>query len=128
MRRGLHTLHWWSRKQACVALSSCEGEVNALVKGLSESLLLNSICELFREGHMLEMFTDSSAAKGVVTRAGSGKLKHLCCKQLWIQEFVAEGRVTVNKVPREISVADALTHEWRQVDGHFFSTLGFSQF
>ena len=29
--------------------------------------------------------TDSSAAKGVVKRSGSGNMKHMAAKHLWIQ-------------------------------------------
>ena len=128
VRRGTHTVAWWSRRQARVALSSCEAELNAMVKGMAEGLLLNEICAFFSEPGQLEIHTDSSAARGVVMRTGSGKLKHLSTKQLWIQEYVSEGSVVVTKVPREDNAADAFTHAWTSCEGRFFHTLGFRHF
>ena len=124
--RGRHSLHWWSRRQATVALSSCEAELNALVKGACEGLFFSQVCELFQESMSLHMKSDSSAARGVLLRSGSGKLKHLSCKQLWLQEHTASGRVCVDKIPREINVADSLTHEWNDPEWRFFVQMGFA--
>ena len=124
--RGSHTLHWWSRRQATVALSSCEAELNSLVKGACEARFVSFVCRLFSEPSEIVLHTDSSAAKGVVVRAGSGKLKHLSCNQLWIQEKVACGAIVVEKVPRDHNPSDALTHDWSEGEWRFFKTLGFA--
>ena len=123
---GRHTISWWSRRQARVALSSCEAELNAMIKGASEAILLASISELFCESAQIVLKTDSSAAKGVVMRSGSGKLKHLSVKQLWLQDYTASDEIVVEKLPRELNPSDALTHEWSSKDWKFFTVLGFS--
>ena len=128
VRRGEHSVAWWSRKQSRVALLSCEAELSAIVKGLAEGKLLNGVCELFEEPCNLEVVTDSSAAKGVVLRSGAGKLKHLSVKQLWVQEFITEEKVKVSKTPRELNPADGLTHSWSVSDGRFFLWTGFANF
>ena len=52
---------------------------------------------------------DSSAAIGVVSRRGSGKLRHIRVGQLWIQEMAEEGEVQVRKVSGEANAADLMT-------------------
>ena len=126
--KGCHALTWWSRKQARVALSSCEAELNALCKAVAEGLLISHVCLLFGECDGMVLLTDSSAAKGVVLRSGVGKLKHLSVKQLWLQEVIANGQASVQKVARERNPADSLTHEWVQKDSRFFDSVGFATF
>ena len=67
------------------------------------------------------METDSSAAKGVVSRAGRGKVKHLETSLLWVQERASRGEIVHRKIPREINGADLLTHHCsrRELDRHF---------
>ena len=107
---GSHLVHHWSSTQTVVALSSMEAELNAIVKGVAEALGLKNL--LSECGRNLEaiIFTDSSAANGVVHRQGSGKVKHLECRQLWVQDAVFSGRVRVEKVSRDFNPADAFTH------------------
>jgi len=69
----------------------------------------------------VEIFTDSSAANGIVHRLGCGKVKHLEARQLWLQEVVRMKTLQVKKVGRELNISDAMTHHWSCVDGtrHF---------
>ena len=39
--------------------------------------------------------SDSSAARGICTRTGSGKVRHLSIKELWIQEAYLKKGVPV---------------------------------
>ena len=57
----------------------------------------------------IDLLTDSSAAKGIANRRGLGKVRHLETNQLWIQERVAKGDITVHKVAGVDNLADALT-------------------
>ena len=70
----------------------------------------------------INMFGDSSAMKGTLSHKGSGKVKHLETRQLWVQEHIASGNVVLLKVHRDLNPADALTHFWCKADGikHFF--------
>ena len=115
---GQHILSHWSKLQSTIALSSGEAELNAGVKGISETI---GIHELFKEWDMNEeaaitLYTDSSAAKGTLTRRGRGKIKHLTTKQLWVQEAIRTYDVKVVKIPRHINSADLLTHPCGKVD------------
>ena len=71
----------------------------------------------------IETRTDSSAAKGIQTRRGCGKVKHLQAKQLWVQERVQEGDVKVKKVPRAINPSDVMSHSWAGTDYHHFAKM-----
>jgi hypothetical protein len=119
--RGKHLLAHWSSTQAPVALSSAEAELNALIKATSESLGIMNMLKSMGKYFDIQIFTDSSAAKGIVHRQGCGKVKHLEARQLWIQESVEKKLVKVRKVAREFNVSDALTHHWSSGDGmrHF---------
>ena len=52
----------------------------------------------------IQMYTDASAAKGMVKRTVIGKLEHIDTSQLWIQDSVSEGKIKMSEV-----MADALT-------------------
>ena len=118
---GSHTIHHWSSTQSVVALSSAEAELNAIVKSISEVLCVLHMAEECGTKLQGEVCTDSSAANGIVHRQGCGKVKHLECRQLWVQEVVSSGTVAVKKIPRDANPGDALTHYWSAADGekHF---------
>ena len=101
----------WSNTQAIIALSSGEAEFYGAVKAGSIGLGLKSImkdmgveCKL-----KLKVKTDSSAAKGIASREGLGKVRHIEVNQLWIQDKVANGDIEMVKVLGNENVADALT-------------------
>ena len=101
----------WSKTQSNIALSSGEAELNAAVKGMSETIgLYHLISETWGITPKVELCVDASACKGMVLRHGSGKVKHLSVKQLWVQEAVRVFGVQVARVPRVDNPADILTH------------------
>ena len=119
---GKHMVNHWSKLQATIALSSGEGELNSAVKGVSECIgifeLIKEWCIYDNVGLMLK--TDSSAAKGTMTRRGSGRIKHLTAKQLWIQEAIKNYDIEIRKINREVNSSDLLTHQCNNTDfeGH----------
>ena len=72
----------------------------------------------------LELRTGASAARGVILRQGVGKVRHLQVQQLWLQENVAAGELTIVKSPRADNCADALTHPWGANDLPFWEAMG----
>ena len=108
----------WSKAQSTIALSSGEGEVNACVKGMSEGIgvyeLISEICKC--DNPNIPLMTDSSVAKGTITRHGSGRIKHVTIKQLWIQEALKVYGVSIIKIPRSENFADLLTHQCNRTD------------
>ena len=57
----------------------------------------------------LRLKSDASAAIGIASRRGLGKIRHLEVSQLWLQQKVANGDLELIKVNGEDNLADALT-------------------
>ena len=112
MMHGCHVVKHWSRTQGSVALSSGESELIALVKGSCEILGFVSLCSEMGLTVTPHVLTDSSAAKGAVSRVGTGRMKHVATQSLWVQERVAKGDLTFFKVPRSENFSDFCTHHW----------------
>ena len=55
------------------------------------------------------MYTDASAAMGMVQRQGTGKTRHIDVGMLWIQQNVKQGEVKVDKVASKMNPADIFT-------------------
>ena len=88
---GSHCILTWSRTQQLVALSSAEAELNASVKAAQEGLSLKHLAEEFGDQVFLRLCGDSSANDGILKRSGTGKVKHLSVRQMWLQEKVGQG-------------------------------------
>ena len=121
---GCHMLTHWSRTQQCVALSSGEAELNSTLKVACEGLGLKYLLEEIDVHLNLELFGDSSASQGTLQRLGSGKVKHLATRQLWLQEKVYNREIAVRKIPRSINWSDVLTHPWACKDLYQFAAMG----
>ena len=123
---GKYLLIHWSRTQTSVSLSSGEAELNAMLKAACEGLSLKHLLQEVGLELGLHLRGDSSASHGTLHRLGSGRIKHLETRQLWLQEKVFNGVVSIEKVPRERNWADVLTHAWSAVDGNHFEAMGVS--
>ena len=103
--------------QDTVALSSGEAELKATCKGVAEGLGLQTLAAFLTQAPVpLEHFGDATAAFGILKREGSGALKHLDVRQLWVQEVVRRPGVSTVKIPRAVNLADALCSA-QDVDG-----------
>ena len=110
---GGHLVMHWSRTQQLVALSSAEAELNASIKAAQEAFGLRQMATevgIWCTG-MVEVRGDSSANDGILKRAGSGKIKHLTVRQLWLQAQCELGIAKRVHIPRAIRSADAMTHD-----------------
>ena len=122
---GGHLIHHWSRTQQVVALSSAEAELNAICKAAQEGLGTKHMSEEVNMPVKLTIFTDSSAARGIIRRQGAGRIKHLSVRQLWVQQQSNLGSLVVEKVPREFNPSDVLTHHWTGPNGErMFQQMG----
>ena len=74
---GTHCIKTWSTNQQVVATSSGEAEYYGMVKGASNGLGIQGM--LHDSGVILgiTLYTDSSAAKGIASRRGLGKVRHI---------------------------------------------------
>jgi len=106
---GSHTIKTWSLAQSIVALSSGEAEYYGLVKDASIGLGLRNMLRDLGVDLSIELSTDATAAKGIASRKGIGKVRHTEVNQLWLQDKVRNGEITVNRVAGDKNIADALT-------------------
>ena len=108
---GSHLIKSWSVNQSVIALSSGEAEYYALVKSASISMGVQSLCRDLGVlcDEPIDIKSDASAAIGICNRIGLGKVRHIEVNQLWLQEKVTGGKITVTKVGTQENLADAMT-------------------
>ena len=106
---GSHMIKAWSSTQGNVSLSSGEAEYYGLVKGASIGMGMRSMLGDMGIQVKIRVSTDASAAKGIASRRGLGKVRHIEVHQLWVQERVAQGDIEVRKVDGKTNPADSLT-------------------
>ena len=83
-----------------------------MIRAASMALGLTAMMEdlgLKSEEHKVTVKTDASAAKGIASREGLGKVRHMEVSQLWLQEKVMRKEVRAEKVVGGENLADALT-------------------
>ena len=106
---GQHCIRTWSSTQPSVTLSSGEAEYYGLVKAAGAGLGHQALMKDLGLEIPITVWTDSSAALGIATRSGLGKLRHLETHTLWVQEKVRTGAIAGKKVRGEVNPADLFT-------------------
>ena len=108
---GSRCIRTWRSIQPSVTLSSGEAEYYGLVTAARAGLGHQSLMMEMDLGLKLPVtaWTDSSAAIGIASRSGLGKLRHLETHTLWLQEKCRTGAITVKKVRGEVNPADLFT-------------------
>ena len=106
---GTHTIKTWSSTQSSISLSSWEAEFNGVVRGSGAGLGYKSLLRDLGQELPLRVWTDSSAALGICSRQGLGRLRHLDTHTLWIQQAIRTGAVDLRKVAGETNPADLFT-------------------
>ena len=106
---GSHSIKTWSASQPVIALSSGEAEYYGMVKGAGNTIGIASMFQDMGIQYPITLFTDSSAAKGISSRRGLGKVRHIELSQLWLQDQVARGKVSIRKIRGDDNFSDSLT-------------------
>ena len=75
-------------------------------KGVRSTLIELGLIE---ETSVIQLKVDSAAAKSFISRRGSGRMRHVEFRDLWIQKEVGEGKVCVSKVAGTRNPADVGT-------------------
>eukprot|EP00435_Cladocopium_sp_Y103_P051887 s469_g16.t1 len=93
--------------QRIVALSSAEAEIHAAVSTTCDGLLLR-VCVEFCTGEKvnLKITLDNTAAKQVMQRSGVGRIRHLSCRVLWVQQLVKNKELYTSSIPTKENFAD----------------------
>ena len=117
---GQHAVKHWTSTQASVSLSSGEAEFVGVIRGSGQGLGYQALLHDLGVDIPLRVWTDSSAAIGICTRQGLGKLRHIDTHTLWVQQAVRTKRIDLRKVAGDVNPADLLTkHSMsrRRLDG-----------
>ena len=94
------------------SLSSGEAEFIAAVRAGSLAIGMRSMLkDMGKVIKKITLGTDSNAAKGILSRTGLGKARHLHTGVLWIQHYVADGTFTLEKLDGKENSADLGTKE-----------------
>ena len=102
-------IHYWSRTQPVIALSTCEAELLAVSAGAVEGRhIQNVLAELSRKA-TIRIYSDSSSARAVVMRRGPGRLRHMEIRHLWLQDEMRAKRIEIRAVPTADNPADMMT-------------------
>ena len=109
IRHGQHTIRTSSTTQTVVALSSAEAEFYGAVKTGSNLVGAKSMAQDLGLEMTLRLWLDSSAALGVASRRGVGRIRHLHTAALWLQGCVSDRILQIKKVKGAGNIADLLT-------------------
>eukprot|EP00971_Amphidinium_carterae_P334642 6470035-Amphidinium_carterae.1 len=108
---GKHLIKFSVATQSTPALSSGEAEYVANVKGASMALGMRSMTKDFGVDLPIKLHTDSAASKGIASRIGLGKVRHLDTALLWLQHHVNKQHISMIKVAGGSNVADLGTKD-----------------
>ncbi len=97
LKHGSHLLAALSTTQAVIGLSSGEAEFYAAVKGASRVIGAVAMMADLQVQLLPRLWTDSSSAKGMASRRGAGKVRHIHTPALWLQQWVSRKRIELLK-------------------------------
>ena len=98
---GSHCVKSWSSTQAIIALSSGEVEYYGVVKAASVTLGCRAMFRDFSIESKMDIHIDAEAPKGIASRTGLGKTRHIDVYFLWVQERVRAKDIALFKVKRK---------------------------
>ena len=94
---GKHPIFAASSTQTILSLSSGEAEFHGAVRCACRTLGLKSLMSDLSLEVKAELVTDSSARKGLCSRRGAGKIRHIHCPALWLQHAVARRQIAITQ-------------------------------
>ena len=103
--------------QQVVALSSSESEFYGVLRSAACALQLRALMVELDLKLTVRVLSDSSGARGMIKRSGSGKVKHLETRYLWLQERHRRKELEIGVVDTSLNVSDLGTKfhpAWRQ--------------
>ena len=111
-----HVVKTWSSTQQTIATSSGEAELYAITKAATQTVGIISIMQDFGITMTGKVWSDSTAAIGIVCRSGLGRTRHIRVQYLWLQQEVEGGILSINKVDTKANVADLMTKSLKKED------------
>ena len=92
---GGHLIEASTSTQQVVSLSTAESEFFGTVRGAASGIQLREAFMQFGFSVRLRVLSDSSAARATTARTGSGRVKHVEARYLWVQDRVRKKQFSV---------------------------------
>ena len=125
---GGHCIRCQTATQTVPALSSGEAEYVGNVKGGSVGIGMQSMARDFGDERVVRIATASSASKGIASRLGLGKIRHLDTGLLWLQHHVRRKVLQLVKTAGNGNPADIGTKDLAEKDmKRIMVKLGFQE-
>ena len=105
-QHGAHEIDHYAGSQQTLSLSSGEAEFYAIGSGAARGI---QTANMFSEMHVKlvpVIRSDSSAGRSMTRRVGTGKVRHLELRYLWVQEKLAKGAFRLVKEASTTNLAD----------------------
>ena len=114
---------WASKKQKCVALSSCEAEIMAASTAAQESVYVTKLCNEIGMPlpDPMELHVDNKSAIDVAYNPEHhGRMKHVARKHFYVRELVEDHKLRVTFVRSVDNLSDIFT---KPLPAHAFFPL-----
>ena len=95
---GVHLLETQVAAQAVIALSSGEAEFYAIGRGAASAIMMRLFYGECGVAVKSQVCSDSNAGRAIASRIGSGRVRHLQIRGLWLQERVRAGELELGRV------------------------------
>eukprot|EP00435_Cladocopium_sp_Y103_P030397 s650_g7.t1 len=106
-------VHHTSRGQRVVSLSSAESELHGIVGGATDGISLKVYLAFLLDEEILHLcITDNSATKQLCNKRGTGRLRHVSGKLLWLQDEVSMKNLEVQQISTVLNIADIARSLW----------------
>ena len=99
----------WAKTQTTISLSSGDAELHGIAYGAAQAMGIRSLCKDMGWVVGINLHSDATAAIGIARRKGLGKIRHLDCTDLWIQDKIRSKDMAIFKVLGADNMADILT-------------------
>jgi hypothetical protein len=109
---GQSTIWWKSRRQASVAVSSCEAEYMALFEASKDAVWLrNLLCEfdLCQGTEPTKVYHDNQGSISWAREGSLRKVKHIDLRYHFTHHLINSGTITVKYIESKENKADCLT-------------------
>ena len=106
---GGHLIESSTSTQQVVSLSTAESEFYGIVRGAASGIQLREAFTRLGFTVQLRVLSDSSAARAMTARTGSGRVKHVETRYLWVQDRVRKKQFSVGCIDTSHNTADLVT-------------------
>ena len=103
---GGHLIEASTNAQQVVSLSTAESEFYRIVRGTASGIQLPEGFMQFGFSVRLRVLSDSSAARAMTARTGSGRAKHVEARYLWVPDRVRKIQFSVGSIDASHNTAD----------------------